>query len=94
MIKAIVLLYIKTVFHVEKLLKMKLKGLGRIQRFLKYNFVFSAYNSKFYYNHKIEGSYDYLLIDQSNEPETRKFLDRILPQLNHFVFSRFRGFYG
>jgi hypothetical protein len=94
MIKKTVFYYIKIIYFTRKYLKFKLKGLGRIQRLLKSDFVFSAYNSKFYYNHKIEGSYDYLLIDQSNEPETRKFLDRILPQLNHFVFSRFRGFYG
>ena len=41
---------------------------------------------KFFYNPKIEGSYDYLLIGKSNEPETRLFLDGLIPQLNRFTF--------
>lgn len=86
MINNIVFFYIKFIYFTRKYLKFNVKGLGKIQRFLKSDFVFSAFNSKFYYNHKIEGSYDYLLINQSNEPETRKFLDYVLPALERFVF--------
>jgi FkbM family methyltransferase len=86
MIKIIVFSYIKIIYLTQKFLKIKLKGLGRIQRLLGKDFVFLAYKTKFQYDHRIEGSYDYLLIGKSNEPETRKFLDNLIPQLNRFVF--------
>ena len=44
------------------------------------------FGKQFYYLHAIEGSYDYLLIGKSNEPETHLFSNRVLPKLNTVNF--------
>jgi FkbM family methyltransferase len=84
--KFIVLNYIRLIYFFQKYFSIRLKGLGRVQRFLKNEFVFDAFGRKFFYDPKIEGSYDYLLIGESNESETRLFLDWLLPKLERFTF--------
>lgn len=79
--KALVLLFIR-IHYLLNLRGIKIKGLGYVQRFLKNEFVFIFQGKKFYYAPLIEGSYDYILIDKSNEPETQLFLSKILPVLN------------
>lgn len=63
-----------------------MRGLGKVQKLLKDEFVFKAHRIKFFYNPLIEGSYDYLLIGKSNEPETHLFLQRVLSQLKEANF--------
>jgi FkbM family methyltransferase len=72
--------FIKTQFGIN------LKGLGRVQRYLRNDFTFKAFNKNFYYSHEIEGSYDYLLIGKSNEPETHLFLNSIIPKMESVNF--------
>lgn len=52
--------------------------MGRVQQLLKREFVFQYLGMKFQYLPTIKGSYDYLLIGKSNEPETQTFLNNIL----------------
>jgi hypothetical protein len=86
MIKLIIFFFIRIIYISNKYLNFNLKGLGKIQRFLVKDFVFTAFKTQFQYDNTIEGSYDFLLIGKSNEPETRKFLNCLIPQLNRFVF--------
>lgn len=79
--KIIVLLYIRIHFLLNNL-GLHLRGLGIIQRLLRKQFLFEAFAKKFFYDPSIEGSYDYLLIGKSNEPETHLFLDKILENLD------------
>lgn len=86
MVKILVKSYIRLIFFFHKKFKYKLKGLGKVQSLLRKEFTFRAFGKHFHYDPRIEGSYDYLLIGESNEPETRLFLDRLLPALDEFVF--------
>lgn len=81
MIKGIVLAFIRIHYFLHRR-GLGIKGLGYVQKFIKWDFVFTTFNKKFYYNSGIEGSYDYLLIGRSNEPETQIFLARTITQLN------------
>ncbi|MDF1561376.1 MAG: hypothetical protein P1P83_14395, partial [Bacteroidales bacterium] len=81
MIKSIVLTYIRIHFFLNRR-GLNVKGLGYTQRFLTRIFVFTAFGKKFYYNPVIEGSYDYLLIGRSNEPETQIFLAKTIALLD------------
>lgn len=65
---------------------IKIHGLGYVQRFLRKEFVFNAFGSKFLYAPPIEGSYDYLLIGKSNEPETQLFFSKVFPALKSANF--------
>ncbi len=85
MIKGIVLSYIRIHYLLHRR-GLRIKGLGYAQQFLKWDFVFTAFNKKFYYNSGIEGSYDYLLIGRSNEPETQIFLDKMITKLESTIF--------
>lgn len=60
---------------------IKIIGLGWLQKLLKEKFVFGTFGKKFQYDPQIEGSYDYLLIGRSNEPETHQLLDRVMQKL-------------
>ncbi len=85
MIKNLVITYIRIhyFFHRRGII---IKGLGYVQKLLKREFVFNAFGKKFYYNPGIEGSYDYLLIGRSNEPETQIFLDNTIARLDSANF--------
>lgn len=65
---------------------MRLKGLGRLQRSLNKDFIYSFRRLHLYYLPAIEGSYDYLLIGKPNEPETHLFLDRVFNRFEEFSF--------
>lgn len=83
--KLLVLLFIRLHYLLNSS-GIKIKGLGYVQRFLRREFVFTFRGRKFFYAPVIEGSYDYLLIDRSNEPETHLFLSKIFPVLNNSNF--------
>ena len=83
--KILVRLLILLHFLLNKL-GIRLRGLGAAQRLLKRTFTFKAFGKKFYYDPSVEGSYDYLLIGQSNEPETHKLLNKILKYAEAFNF--------
>lgn len=57
---------------------IRMRGLGRIQRLLRKEFVFPFLGKNLFYLPSIKGSYDYLLIGKSNEPETQIFLTALL----------------
>jgi FkbM family methyltransferase len=62
---------------------IRARGLGWAQRLLRKQFVFKFLDKKFFYLPSIEGSYDYLIIGKSNEPETQIFLSVLLnPGIN------------
>ncbi|MGM0934476.1 MAG: FkbM family methyltransferase [Bacteroidota bacterium] len=84
--KKIVVFGINILYLLRLKLGIKIKGLGKLQQFLMRDFSFVAFEKIFYYNHQIEGSYDLLLIGKSNEPETQRFLDRLLPKLSECNF--------
>lgn len=79
--KKLAILFIKLRYSMQYKYGILLPGLGKIQRLIKENYVFSAFGKYFYYLHTIEGSYDYLLIGKSNEPETHLFFNKIFPNL-------------
>jgi FkbM family methyltransferase len=83
--KVLVRLYIYT-HYLLGTFGIRIKGLGRVQRLLKKEFIFDVFGKKFYYDPKIEGSYDYLLIGRSNEQETHILLDKVIPKLNKLNF--------
>jgi len=74
--KYLVILFIKIHFKLKKI-GIKIRGLGRAQSMLKKMFVFSFMDCKMLYMPSIAGSYDYLLVGQSNEPETQIFLTNL-----------------
>lgn len=74
--KYLVILFIKIHFILKKL-GIKIRGLGRAQSMLKKMFVFSFMDCNMLYMPSIAGSYDYLLVGQSNEPETQIFLTNL-----------------
>jgi FkbM family methyltransferase len=63
-----------------------IKGLGKAQKFLIKSFIFKFNGIDFFYDPGIEGSYDYLLIDKPNEPETHVFLNRVFDVLEEVSF--------
>jgi FkbM family methyltransferase len=65
---------------------LRAKGLGVAQKLLIHDFIFKAFGKKFYYDSDIEGSYDYLLIGRSNEPETWHILDKIFSHSASYNF--------
>lgn len=69
-------------FFVNKIIGIKIPGLGFAQTLLKKEFIFNFKNRKFIYSPVIEGSYDYLLIGKPNEPETHLFLDSLFSSLD------------
>lgn len=84
--KGLVILFIKIHFLLNSRFGIRIKGLGRVQKLLKREFVFTAFSKKLWYLPTVEGSYDYLLIGESNEPETHIFLHRIFSELEEAVF--------
>jgi len=66
-------LYTLLYYLVLKTFHLKLKGLGIVQTLITRDHILSFKGKKIYYNHKVQGSYDCLLIGKSNEPETHKF---------------------
>jgi hypothetical protein len=66
----------------KKIFGLTLPGLEKIQRLIHYNYTFKVFNRLFYYLNTIEGSYDYLLIGKSNEPETHIFLNYVFSKLD------------
>lgn len=82
-------IFVKVFIYLHYLLNtkgVKIHGLGRIQKLLKREFVFKINGKKFLFSPGIEGSYDYLLIKKSNEPETEKLLSKIFIQLTESNF--------
>jgi FkbM family methyltransferase len=57
-----------------------------VQKYLTKEFTFKAFDKYFFYDPRIEGSYDYLLIGKSNEPETHILLNRLINQMHEVVF--------
>lgn len=90
----IVFYYIRLIYFLSQKFKIKLFGLGRVQRFLTEDFVFTAFNRKIYYKSSIEGSYDLLLIGRSNEPETHLFFNKLFPKLRDITFIDVGGSIG
>lgn len=84
--KTLVKLYIRLIYLVHKKFNYKLKGLGYVQKYLTKEFTFEAFDKYFFYDPRIEGSYDYLLIGKSNEPETHILLNRLINQMHEVVF--------
>ena len=80
--KAIVYIYIYLCYLVKRVFKKNFPGLGKIQKLLKNDHVFTFMGKKLYYKSGIAGAYDYLLIGKSNEPETHHFFKRIVPLLD------------
>jgi FkbM family methyltransferase len=65
---------------------IKIRGLGKVQKLLKHEYVFTIKGKKFLFSPGIEGSYDYLLIKKSNEPETVTLFSKIFPKLEESNF--------
>ena len=84
--KAIAQLYILIHYISNTFLGFKLRGLGKVQRFLKKPFIVRVFNRKMYFSPFVEGSYDYLLIGKSNEPETHLLLNKVVDGLDRFNF--------
>ncbi|TLU83410.1 MAG: FkbM family methyltransferase [Chlorobium sp.] len=79
-------IYIFILFFLHNLLGIKFYGLGIIQNIIISDYVLSFKNKKIFYNHKIKGSYDLLIIGKSNEPETHLFINFVIPKLNNCSF--------
>jgi FkbM family methyltransferase len=86
LMKPIVLLFILIHYVANTFFGIKLRGLGRVQRFLKKPFIIRVFNRKMYFSPVVEGSYDYLLIGKSNEPETHLLLNKVVDGLDRFNF--------
>jgi FkbM family methyltransferase len=78
--------YIWVGFYYKKFFSKNLKGIGFVQKGLSKDFVFTFQGKKIFYNHEVEGSYDFLLIGKSNEPETHHFFQRVIPLLGKVNF--------
>lgn len=61
-------------------------GRGKVKRLLKRQFVYEYSGMKIKYLPSIEGSYDYLLINKYNEPETHVFLSKIFAEIRNTNF--------
>jgi FkbM family methyltransferase len=85
MMKTLVHTFIKIHYWLN-FIGIKIPGLGYVQKYLKKEFVFRFLGSNLLFFPSIEGSYDYLLIGKSNEPETHAFLNNVLPALNSANF--------
>jgi FkbM family methyltransferase len=83
--KTLVLTFIKIHYWLNSI-GIKMPGLGFVQKYLKEEFVFRFLGSNLLFLPSIEGSYDYLLIGKSNEPETHAFLKNVLPALRSVNF--------
>lgn len=92
--KYFVKFYIRLYFLLFRSFGLKIKGLGKVQKFLFNDFIFEAFDKKFYYKSTIEGSYDLLLIGKSNEPETHILFDRLFPNLEESTFVDVGGSVG
>lgn len=82
--KHLVRLYIWFLYLTRNIIK--LSGLGRVQKLIRKDFVFTFLDKKMYFKHGIEGSYDLLLIGKPNEPETHLFFKKIIPYLPYANF--------
>ena len=82
MTKTFILLLIRVLYFFKIKLGIRIPGLGRAQKMLKTSFQFKVNNKLYHYDPSIEGSYDFLLIGKSNEPETHLFLKRVVPGLH------------
>jgi hypothetical protein len=84
------IIYIYIHYSLNKLIGLRIRGLGYVQRFLTKPFIINAFDKKMFYTPDVEGSYDYLMIGKSNEPETHLFLNKMCPK-NHplviFVYN-------
>jgi FkbM family methyltransferase len=65
---------------------VKFRGLGKIQKLLKRKYIFTIRGKKFLFSPGIEGSYDYLLIKKSNEPETILLFSKVFSKLGESNF--------
>jgi FkbM family methyltransferase len=83
--KILVILFIYIHYLLNKA-GIKIRGLGKVQKLLKHEYVFTIMGKKFLFFPGIEGSYDYLLIKKSNEPETVTLFSRIFPKLGDSNF--------
>lgn len=83
--KFLILLFIHIHYRLNSC-GIRIKGLGCVQKRLKKEFVFIFKGKKVFYLPSIEGSYDYMLIGVSNEPETHRLLTKILPCLDTISF--------
>jgi len=84
--KIIVIIFILYHYSFNILIGLRIRGLGYVQRFLTKPFIINVFDKKMFYSPSVEGSYDYLLIGKSNEPETHLFLNNIILNLEHFNF--------
>lgn len=78
--KYLILLLIKVLYFLKNV-GFRVHGLGILQKFLKEEFIFAFNGIQFFYDPRIEGSYDYLLIGKPNEPETHLFLNKLFSGL-------------